>query len=90
MEVKILMKFLHIFDSFKSHMVKYCPNVNINKKFEFWGKILFMYIFLIRIYLKNEFWQELKKSESLWTRKVFEQGKTVTVSIVLMNNTEQQ
>jgi hypothetical protein len=24
-----------------------------------------MYIFLIRIYLKNEFWQELRKSESL-------------------------
>ena len=29
-----------------------------------------MYLFLIRIYLKNEFWQELRKSESLCTLTV--------------------
>jgi hypothetical protein len=68
------MKILHIFDSFKSYMVKYCPNVEINKKFEFCAQILLIYLFLIRIYLKNEFWQELRKSESLW-KSGFQMGK---------------
>jgi hypothetical protein len=33
--------------------------------FELCGQILLRYLFLIRIYLKNELWQELIKSESL-------------------------
>jgi hypothetical protein len=49
-------------------MVEYCFRVKINKKFEFCGQILYMYLFLIRIYLKNYFWQELRKSESLCIR----------------------
>jgi len=52
-KVKILMKILHIFYSYKSYMVKYCFRIKINKKFEFCGQILLMYLFLIRIYLKN-------------------------------------